>query len=275
VLIAVTAFTLIAFAANSLLCRMALGGELIDPVSFTTLRLGSGALALIPISRLLGGSQKPQASGSWGSGIALFAYAIAFSLAYLSLTTATGALILFGAVQVTMLVKAARSGEKLNSVKWAGLLTATVGLIYLLSPGISAPDPFGAVLMCVAGISWGVYSIRGRGNLVPVQMTAGNFLRSAPLAVVVSVIALSSVHLESRGVVLALTSGIVTSGLGYVLWYRVLRSVTTTQAAVMQLLVPVIASFGGVFFLAEQVSARLIVASVLVLGGVATAALKH
>ena len=271
-----TAFTLIAFAANSLLCRMALGGGHIDPVSFTTLRLVSGALALMPISQMVAESRPPQKKkGSWGLGFALFAYAAAFSLAYVSLSTGMGALILFGSVQVTMIGAALKAGENLGPVQCVGSAVAVGGLIYLVLPGISAPDPIGAILMCVAGIAWGVYSIRGKDVLGPVTMTAGNFLRSAPMALIASVVALSSVHLERSGILLALVSGVVTSGLGYVLWYKVLRSLTTTQASNVQLLVPVLAAFGGVAFLSEQVSVRLIAASTFIFGGVAMAVLKR
>ncbi|MFC1856885.1 DMT family transporter [Thermodesulfobacteriota bacterium] len=271
-----TAFTLVAFAANSLLCRMALGGHLIDPVSFTTLRLVSGAMALIPISRLVSESKTPQKTiGSWGSSFALFAYAAAFSLAYVTLSTGMGALILFGSVQVTMIGAALKSGENLGPAQWVGLTVAICGLIYLMMPGISAPDPFGALLMCVSGIAWGVYSIRGSGVSAPVSMTAGNFTRSAPMAIIASTIAYSAVHLESFGILLALISGVITSGLGYVLWYKALRSLMTTQASVVQLLVPVLAAFGGVAFLSEQLSVRLIVASALILGGVALVVIKR
>ncbi len=274
--VVLTAFTLIAFAANSLLCRMALGGDHIDPVSFTTLRLVSGALALMPISRMVAESKPPQKKeGSWGSGFALFAYAVAFSLAYVSLSTGMGALMLFGSVQVTMIGAALKSGENLGHAQWVGSAVAVGGLIYLVLPGISAPDPIGAILMCVAGIAWGVYSIRGKGASAPVAITGGTFLRSAPMAIIASAVALSSVHLELSGILLALISGIVTSGLGYVLWYKALRSLTTTQASVVQLLVPVLAAFGGVAFLSEQVSVRLISASALILGGVAMAVLKR
>jgi drug/metabolite transporter (DMT)-like permease len=275
-----TAFTLIAFAANSLLCRMALGGHRIDPVSFTTLRLVSGALVLMVVARGVAGREAahhtPRATvGSWGSGLALFAYAMAFSLAYQSLSTGMGALILFGAVQVTMLGAALASGETLGTMEWLGAAAAVGGLVYLVLPGIAAPDPVGALLMGLAGAAWGVYSIRGRGVSQPVRMTAGNFLRAAPLTLVVSAAAVSSVHLERSGILLALTSGIVTSGLGYVLWYTALRALTTTQASVVQLLVPVLAAFGGVAVLSERVSIRLVAASSLILGGVAIAVWKR
>jgi drug/metabolite transporter (DMT)-like permease len=165
-----------------------------------------------------------------------------------------GALILFGAVQVTMLGAALTAGEHLTPAQWAGSLAAIGGLVYLVLPGISAPDPVGALLMCVSGIAWSVYSIRGKGVSAPVAMTAANFLRSAPFAIVASAVALSWAHLEPAGVLIAITSGTVTSGMGYVLWYRVLRSITTAQASIVQLPVPVIAAFGGVVFLSERVS---------------------
>jgi drug/metabolite transporter (DMT)-like permease len=271
-IVILTLFTLIAFAANSLLCRMALGGELIDPMSFTTVRLVSGALALFPISRLVAESKSPQRTKeSWSSAAALFAYAVCFSLAYVSLSTGVGALILFGSVQVTMIGAALKAGEKPGPAQWIGLAAAMGGLIFLVLPGISAPDPTGALLMATAGIAWGIYSIRGKGVSTPVAMTAANFIRSAPMAILASAVAYSSLQWQPVGVLLAVISGVVTSGLGYVLWYKTLRSLTTTQASVVQLMVPVLAAFGGIIFLAEQVSVRLIATSVLILGGVALA----
>lgn len=275
-IVILTFLTLLAFAGNSLLCRMALGNDLIDPTTFTALRLVSGALILVPVSRLLT-KQPPnqREKGSWASGLALFAYAITFSLAYVSLDAGMGALILFGAVQATMICAGWKSGERPHPLQWLGLATALGGLIYLVLPGLTAPDPIGAVLMMVSGLSWGVYSIRGKGVTAPIPLTAGNFMRAIPMAVTASVTAFILTHPYSRetGVVLALLSGTVTSGLGYVLWYKVLRTLTTTQAAVVQLLVPVLAAFGGVMLLAEQVSVRLVISGALILGGVATAIL--
>ena len=271
-----TALTLVAFAANSLLCRMALGGSLIDPVSFTTIRLLSGVIILIPVSQLL--SESPSAlesKGSWGSGFALFLYAASFSLAYVSLDTGIGALILFGSVQATMIGAVLRSGERPLPAQWLGLAIALCGLVYLVWPGFTAPNPLGALLMSVSGIAWGIYSVRGKDVAAPISSTTGNFVRAAPWAGAVSAIALSRIHVEAAGVLLALVSGMLTSGLGYVLWYSVLRRITTTQAAIVQLLVPILAAFGGVAFLAEQVSVRLAVASILILGGVGMAVLKR
>ncbi|MEW5978075.1 MAG: DMT family transporter [Acidobacteriota bacterium] len=274
--IALTALTLIAFASNSLLCRMALRGDLIDPLSFTALRLVSGAGVLLFASQVI---PQPAASndskGSWVSGIALFTYAVSFSLAYLSLATGMGALILFGSVQVTMMAAALNSGENLSPIQWLGAVAAVGGLVYLVLPGLSAPDPLGAVLMGASGAAWGVYSIRGKGVSSPVAMTAGNFLRSSPLAVITSLMALRSAHLQPSGVLLALISGGLTSGVGYVLWYKALGKLTTTQASLVQLLVPVLAAFGGVVFLSEHVSTRLITSSALMLGGIALAVSKR
>jgi len=273
-----TALALIAFAANSLLCRLALGGGLIDPISFTTVRLLSGTLVLFLVAHLVTEPKTtPTARGSWGSGLALFAYAAAFSLAYVSLTTGTGALILFGAVQITMISVALKSGDRVGATQWLGASIALGGLIYLMVPGIAAPDPLAAVLMGVAGIAWGVYSIRGKGAAAPIAMTAGNFRRSAPLVLVLMVgtVVFSFVHLQPAGILLALLSGMVTSGLGYVIWYTALNGLSTTQASVVQLLVPVVAALGGILFLAEPVSLRLIGASALILGGVALALVKR
>lgn len=276
VTIALTAFTLLAFAANSLLCRMALGGHLIAPLAFTALRLVSGTLVLVPIAVWLNRTgTKPAKQGSWGSGLALFIYAAAFSLAYVSLSAGIGALILFGAVQVTMMGAALRAGEKLSPVQWIGSAVAVGGLIYLVLPGISAPDPVGALLMGLAGIAWGIYSVRGKGAAAPVAMTSGNFLRTAPMAIAAGVIGFYTSQSKPLGILLAVISGAVTSGLGYVLWYGALRSLTTTQASVVQLIVPVLAAFGGVNFLAERVTFRLLAASALILGGVALAAIRR
>lgn len=265
-------FTMIAFAANSLLCRIALGGELIDPVSFTVLRLASGAAILVPLSHFVGESEVGgRTRGSWGSGLALFAYAISFSLAYVYLGAGIGALILFGSVQATMIGFGLRSGERPHPSQWLGLAAALAGLFYLVWPGITAPNPLGALLMSIAGISWGVYSVRGRSVATPILATAGNFVRTVPMAAIAAFVAYSSLQAVGLGIALALVSGAVTSGLGYVLWYRVLRGLSTTKASILQLTVPVIAAIGGVAFLGELVSTRMLIASALVLGGVAVA----
>lgn len=282
---ALTAFTMVAFAANSVLCRMALGRDLIDPQSFTTVRLVSGALVLLVLSRALAptvrddgefdGVDRTPLTGdrktTWASALALFGYAAAFSLAYVSLDAGTGALILFGAVQATMIGAGIRSGERPHWSEWLGLTLAVGGLVYLTAPGATAPDPVGALLMLVSGISWGIYSLLGKGVRAPVLSTTRSFVRAAPLAVVGSLAAVSFFRIEPRGLLLAVVSGGVTSGLGYALWYRALRGLTRTRAAIVQLLVPVLAAVGGVVFLAESVTLRLVLASVAVLGGVGIA----
>lgn len=274
-----TALTLCAFAANSLLCREALGKRAIDPVSFTTLRLLSGAVFLWFVARWLdpappdGDRARP---GSLGSALALYGYAIPFSLAYVTLEAGAGALVLFGVVQLTMIAVGLRGGERPRLVQWLGLASAVGGLVYLLLPGLSAPDPLGVALMAVAGVGWGVYSLRGRGQARPIAATAGNFLRAAPFAAVGALVALpfAPVHVEPYGALLAVASGALASGLGYSIWYRALRGHTATTAAVVQLCVPVLAATGGVVLLGEKPSARLALAGMLVLGGVAAATIR-
>lgn len=266
--IALTTFALIAFAANSLLCRLALGGQTIDAASFTTIRLVSGALTLLLVSRIARGDQQPASRGNWLSAAMLFLYAIAFSFAYLSLSTGTGALILFGAVQATMILSALRSGERPHSLEWIGLVAALGGLIYLVFPGLSAPSPIGSLLMTTAGIAWGVYSLRGRGSANPLADTTGNFVRSVPLVLVVGLVAAPQMQISSRGVLFAILSGAVASGIGYAVWYAALPRMTATRAATVQLSVPILAATGGVAFLSESISLRLILASIMILGGV-------
>jgi drug/metabolite transporter (DMT)-like permease len=269
-----TLVTLAAFAANSLLCRMALGPRLIDPVTFTVLRLASGAAILAPLSVLLSGPRRPrQAAGSWRSSAALFVYAMAFSLAYVSLETGTGALILFGSVQLTMIGAGLWQGERPKAQEWLGLAVAMAGLVTLVWPGISAPDSLGALLMIASGVAWGVYSLRGRQSGNPIAATAGNFARTLPFAAGALVASWAASSVTPRGAALALVSGAITSGLGYVIWYLALRDLTATRAAIVQLAVPLLAAAGGTVVLDEEPTARLAVASVLILGGVASAVL--
>jgi drug/metabolite transporter (DMT)-like permease len=201
----------------------------------------------------------------------LFLYAVPFSFAYTRLSTGTGALILFGCVQLTMMSVALWSGERPHPLQWLGLATAFGGLVYLVLPGIEAPSFAGALLMALAGFSWGVYSLRGRGTANPLAQTTSNFVRSIPFVVAVSVVTLPAFHVQRQGVALAIASGALASGLGYVIWYEALRGLTSTRAAVVQLLVPILAAMGGVLFLAEAVSSRLLLSGVLVLGGIAVA----
>ncbi len=267
-----TAVTLVAFAANSLLCRMALAPALIDPVAFTAIRLASGTAILLPLSVWIAKPRRPRL-GSWRSSVALFGYAIAFSLAYVSLETGTGALILFGAVQVTMIGVGLWRGERPRVGEWLGLIVAAGGLVYLVLPGVTAPDPLGAALMMLSGVAWGVYSLRGKASGAPVAATAGNFARTLPFAAAALLVGAPMLHATGRGVTLAVVSGAITSGLGYVVWYAALRGLSATRAAIVQLAVPLLAAIGGILVLAEEPTARLAVASVLILGGVAGAIL--
>ena len=264
---------MIAFASNSLLNRLALGRESIDAVSYTTIRLMAGALVLWLISSLQKNSGALKVRGSWISASMLFIYAIAFSFAYVSLSAGTGALILFGSVQMTMLLVALRSGERPQLLEWLGLLLALAGLVYLVLPGLEAPSPLGSALMLMAGIAWGVYSLRGRGAGSPLADTTGNFIGAVPLILAVRLGTLGDVHLSQPGILLAVLSGAVASGLGYVIWYAALAGLTATRAAIVQLSVPVLAAWGGVAFLAEDISLRLILAGAFILGGIALAIL--
>jgi drug/metabolite transporter (DMT)-like permease len=263
-----TAVAMIAFAANSILCRMALGRGLIDAASFASVRVASGALMLaLIVAPRWWRSGRP--AGSWRSAAMLFGYMVCFSFAYVSLSAATGALILFGAVQVTMFVAALRAGEYFPPVSWAGLILAVGGLVYLISPGVTAPAADGALLMAVAGIAWGLYSLLGRGSGDPLQASANNFLFCVPLVLIVSLVFIGRIHATREGLLLAVASGAVASGLGYVVWYAALKGLSASQAATVQLSVPVIAAFGGVMLLSETVTARLVIASAATLGGVA------
>jgi len=264
-------FAMVAFASNSLLNRFALGQDAIDAASYTTIRLTSGAVMLFMIASLQRKKGRNILRGSWISAAFLFLYAITFSIAYLSLTTGTGALILFGSVQVTMIVAALRGGERPHVMEWIGLFLALGGLVYLVFPGLTAPSPLGSALMIVAGIAWGFYSIRGRGSQNPLGDTAGNFVYSVPMVLIALLFSFKNIAISSSGVMYAVLSGALASGVGYVIWYAALRGLTTTRAATVQLSVPVIAAWGGVVFLSENVSVRLLIAGVLILGGIAMA----
>ena len=266
-LLVLTLFTLIAFAANSILCREALEATAIDPASFTGIRLASGAATLWLIVRIRTGGSA--VSGSWPAAFSLFAYAAAFSFAYVSLAAGTGALILFGAVQATMILYGLLRGERFTPLQTAGLLLALGGLVALLLPGATAPHWAGASLMTVAGIAWGAYSLMGRASTRPIETTAGNFLRACVFGVLLSAASMSLVAWDARGALLAVLSGAVASGLGYAIWYTLLPGLRATQAATLQLSVPVIAAIGGVLLLGERLSLRLVLCSVAILGGIA------
>jgi len=238
-----------------------------DPASFTFVRLVSGAVALWLLARLRW--VPPGGSGNWMSAFFLFTYAACFSFAYVNLPAATGALLLFGSVQATMISHAIWAGERMQKGQFAGLFLALTGLVVLFLPGLSAPPLSGSILMLLSGIAWGIYSLRGRGTDDPISTTAGNFVRGVPFAAALSVLFLDDVHLNHLGVWLAIASGAIASGMGYAIWYLVLPSLKATKAASVQLSVPVIAAFGGVLFLDESVTQRLIVASIMILGGIA------
>ena len=266
-LTALTTLALLAFAANSLLCRLALQGHHIDASRFTALRLGSGALMLAALGWRRDAPDGPR--GSWLSALALFAYAAGFSFAYLSLPTATGALLLFGAVQASMMSVAIARGTRFAAHEWVGFVLALAGLVGLLAPGLSAPAPGGALVMLGAGVAWGVYSLRGRGAGDATRVTAGNFLRAAPMALALGVWNPAGATADVNGVVCAVASGALASGLGYAVWYTVLPNIRATHAAIVQLSVPVIAAIGGYAFLGEPVTVRLGVAAAAILGGIA------
>lgn len=268
-LLALLLLTLLAFAGNSVLCRMALKETGIDAASFTTLRLLSGALMLALLVRLRKPIVPNGEHGNWRGAFALFAYASLFSYAYLQLSTATGALLLFGAVQLSMIGFGLLRGERLGLLGWVGTLLACAGLVWLLLPGLTAPPPESAMMMLGAGVAWGAYSLLGRGARNPLQVTAGNFLRTVPLTLLLSLLTLPFATVDTQGIWLAVASGAITSGLGYAIWYRVLPQLQATQAATVQLSVPVIAGAGGILLLQEPVTPRLMLAGMTVLGGIA------
>lgn len=265
-----TVLALLAFAANSVLCRLALGAGAIDAGSFTVIRLVSGIAMLWILVRFSGNADKAAPGGSVRAASMLFLYAIAFSFAYLSLDAGTGALILFGAVQVTMVLATLWAGVRLGLMEWGGLVAALGGLAYLMLPGATAPSLTGFLLMAVAGMAWAAYTLMGRGSANPLGDTFGNFLKSGPLAllVLVAVLTLGEARIDPMGAVYAVLSGAIASGVGYALWYAALRELTALQAGVLQLSVPIIAAFGGIVFIAEPVTPRLIGASTLILGGI-------
>lgn len=263
-----TAFALTAFAFNSILCRMALATGEIDAASFTVIRLVSGTVTLAAIILATGKTRSIANNGNLISAFFLFAYAIAFSFAYLGLTTATGALILFGSVQLTMFGASLYRGLRPGPLEWIGLIVAFGGFVYLVLPGLAGPPLRSAILMAAAGVAWGFYTLRGKGSENPLADTAGNFLRSVPMVLIVGLFFISSIQLSTRGAVLAILSGAVASGIGYSVWYAALKHHTATRAAVLQLSVPIIAAVGGLFLLAESASIRLVIAATLILGGI-------
>jgi len=265
--IALTTVAMVAFAANSVLCRLAFTSASIDPATFTLVRLTSGTVMLWIIWLVI--KQGGQVRGSWSAAIALFAYASAFSFAYISLPAGAGALLLFGAVQATMVMTGLVRGERQTLAQWLGFVLALVGLAALLAPGVSAPPVMGAFLMLVAGVAWGAYSLLGRGVVDPLSATAGNFLRTLPMAVALCVVVVVfSAKLSVSGLIYAALSGAVASGLGYTIWYAAIPGLTPTQGASVQLSVPVITALGGALVLGEGITVRLTASSLAILGGI-------
>ena len=271
-IISLTSLAMIAFAGNSLLCRAALKHTSIDAASFTTIRLISGAVMLWLLVRT--SRRTRSGGGNWLSALALFVYAAGFSFAYVNLPAATGALLLFGAVQATMIGHGIWTGERLMRLQIVGLILAFGGLVGLLLPGLSAPPLYGSILMLGAGVAWGVYSLRGKGAGDPTNVTAGNFLRAAPISAALSVLMFSGTSLDSAGFWYAVSSGALASGIGYAIWYTALPALKSTNAATVQLSVPVIAALGGIVFLGEPITLRLSLASVAILGGIALVILE-
>lgn len=266
--ILLTVLALLAFAGNSVLCRLALNDGVIDAASFTSIRLFSGALFLVFLVTIRTKKTIDIKKGNWLSALFLFVYAAAFSYAYISLDTGTGALILFGSVQITMILYGLINGKKLILVEWLGLFVAFVGLAILLMPGATAPSLTGFSLMAVSGIAWGFYTLAGRGSKTPLIDTANNFLRTLPFIGFLMLLTLANTQLSNQGIILAIVSGTITSGLGYAIWYSALAGLTVTNAAIIQLSVPIIAALGGVIFSNETINIELIISSLLVLGGV-------
>lgn len=264
----VTVCALVAFAANSVLCRFALGTAAIDAAGFTSIRLVSGAVVLFLIFLLRTKHLSTTTKGSWFAGFMLFLYAITFSYAYINLDTGTGALILFGAVQITMICLSIIKGNRLLIAEWFGVVIACMGLVCLVLPGVSTPSALGFLLMTTAGIAWGVYTLKGRGSKNPLADTTYNFLRTLPLVIFLLIVTFRDLQFTAHGATLAIVSGGITSGVGYTIWYIALRNLTATQAAVAQLSVPVIAALGGVIFMAEQITFRLSISSLMILGGI-------
>jgi drug/metabolite transporter (DMT)-like permease len=258
---------MVCFAANSLLCRLALKQTRIDAASFTSIRIIAGAITLWLILRWRG--QSACNGGSWISALALFIYAAAFSLAYLSLPAGTGALLLFAAVQATMILWGLRKGEQFHIRQCIGLILALAGLVLLLLPGLASPSISGSILMLSAGLAWGIYSLRGKVASDPAQTTAGNFLRATPMTLLLSLALLRWMRFDLAGIEYAIASGAITSGVGYIIWYAALPGLKATSAATVQLSVPVLAALGGILFLSEPITLRFLVSSVAILGGIA------
>lgn len=269
-IIFITLLSLLAFAANSLITRFALEETSIDAASFIMLRVVSGALFLWLFLSIKKHHQSYKA-GSWLAAFALFIYAVSFTYGYGLIAAGTGALLLFGAVQITMTIAGYRAGERLNTTQLIGFVLALCGLVILMLPGLAAPSFIGALLMCISGVAWGIYTLQGRGASNPAITTAGNFIKAAPMAIIlwlaVNFSTTSAINLANSGIIYALLSGIVTSGIGYIIWYSVLPELKATQAAIVQLSVPLIVTLAGALLLNEAITLRIIIAAVAILTG--------
>ena len=266
--VAFTCFSLVAFAGNSILCRLALGEGKIDAASFTIIRLLSGIVILLLISQISQGHTNALTKKNWISSAVLFLYAVAFSYAYISLDTGTGALILFGTVQITMVMASLVLGQKLHVLEGIGVATAFLGFIYLVKPSLTTPSLTGFGLMTLAGIAWGIYTLRGKNSKQPIDDSAINFLYTLPFILTLFIIEFKSTNLSQQGIIIAALSGAIASGIGYAVWYTAVKKLSTIQASVVQLLVPIIAAVGGVIFAREVISMRLILSSMIILGGI-------
>jgi len=265
-----TSLALLAFAGNSVLCRLALGEGAIDAASFTIIRLLSGIIVLAIILQAIRSHKViiSTSRGSWKASFMLFVYALTFSYAYISLETGVGALVLFGSVQITMIVVGLFLGNKLHYSEWTGLIVAFSGFVYLVLPDLTTPSLMGFILMCISGVAWGFYTLAGKTSKNPMSDTAYNFFRTIPLVLILTAVTFQYAALSQKGILLAVISGSIASGVGYTIWYIALRGLSTIQAAVLQLLVPVIAALGGVLFANEVFTLRLLMSSVMVLGGI-------
>lgn len=273
----ITTLALICFAANSVLCRMALGAQTIDAAGFTIVRLASGAVTLallLLLDRVINNTPANTAKGSWLAAAMLFAYAICFSFAYNSLSTGSGALILFGSVQISMILFHFMKGNRLRTSEWLGMGLAFFGFVYLILPGVSAPPVLGFILMLISGVAWAGYTLLGIKSNSPLTDTAWNFIRTTPLLLICALLYWQQLSSDREGFLLALSSGSIASGIGYALWYKSLPYLSTAVAAVVQLLVPVLAAIAGVVLMGETISQRLVWASLLILGGILLLVMK-
>ena len=269
-IISCTIFSLLAFSANSVLCRLALDENTIDAASFTIIRLLSGITILIIAATITRKTNEIRSKGSWSAASMLFIYAVSFSYGYISLDTGTGALILFGSVQITMIIVSILSGNRLHYSEWLGLFIAFSGFVYLVIPNLTTPSLMGFILMTVSGMAWGFYTLVGRSSKQPLSDTAYNFLRTSPFILVLLIFTFQDSNISQEGILLAVLSGAIASGVGYSVWYIALEGLSVTQAAVVQLFVPIIAAIGGVIFTNELITLRLLESSALVLGGILT-----